>query len=395
MTPQSNSNSCVRKAKSARWMLPVLILLLGAVALVPIGIRASDHADPLNLKEPESNITDLFFFPKGDQMILILNVRRALLTAAPYNLTPFEYVVHMDFHSQLTFDSDEDRARYGGTVVNPAGLRPDANLRFRLNNDTTVNKTSFEGLTNPDRIRVYTGVREDPFNFPRFFKRNAISMVMSIPLSSFPEGQRDFILWGTTYKDGKQVDHVGRSNRTQLVRFDPLNTLPPNEHVPEIMRLMKKRNDLFKFFNDFKEWQPKAVAGLIQYVYQIRKYDVVPDVMVYTTRFEPKFPNGRQLLDDVAALTCQVGDCILQELSFIEGGWPRALVNDKPFLADWPYLAEPYPDQPAMPQSMKSIWPYIIGLLLANLIVSWLIVEIIVRRPLVWLFRRKRAKAAA
>ena len=260
MTPKSNPVSCVRNTKSARWMLPVLILLLAIVALVPIGIRASDHADPLNLKEPESNITDLFFFPKEDQMILILNVRRALLTAPPYNLTPFEYVVHMDFHSQLTFDSDEDRARYGGTVVNPAGLRPDANLRFRLNNDTTLKEKTFQGLKDADRIRVYTGVREDPFNFPRFFKRNAISMVMSIPMSSFPEGQRDFILWGTTYKDGKQVDHVGRSNRTQLIRFDPLNTLPPSAHVPEIMRLMKKWGDIYKFFNDFKEWQPKAVA---------------------------------------------------------------------------------------------------------------------------------------
>ena len=109
---------------------------------------------------------------------------------------------------------------------------------------------------------------------------------------------------------------------------------------------------------------------------QIRKYDLVPDVMVYTTRFEPKFPNGRQLLDDVAALTCQVGDCILQELSFIEGGWPRALVNDKPFLADWPYVAEPYPDQPAMPQSTKSIWPYLIGLAVVIVVLGWLIVEI-------------------
>jgi hypothetical protein len=122
---------------------------------------------------------------------------------------------------------------------------------------------------------------------------------------------------------------------------------------------------------------------------QIRKYDLVPDVMIYTSRFPPQFPNGRQLLDDVAALTCQTGDCILQELSFIEGSWPRRTVNDKSFLPDWPYLAEPYPEQPQMPPSMRSIWPYVIGIAIVNLIVSWLVVEII-RRLLLRVLRRKR-----
>jgi hypothetical protein len=381
----------VRMKKLAVWTL--LIAALAVFALVPATMRASDHADPINLKEPESNLTDLFFFPQGDQMILILCVNRALIKPPPYNLAPFEYAVHFDFHTALNFDSDEDRARYGGKVANPDGLKPDATIKFRLNDNASLKEKSFEGLQNPDRIRVYTGVREDPFNFPRFFNRNTIAMVVGIPMSSFPAGQRDFILWGTTYKDGKQVDHVGRSNRTQQSRFDALNVLPPNEHVPEIMRQMKKWNDIYTTLNGFREPYPKALAGLIQLVLQIRKYDVVPDVMIYTNRLPAQFPNGRQLLDDVAAQTCATGDCILQELSFIEGSWPRRTANDKPFLPDWPYLAEPYPEQTQMPPSMPSVWPYIIAIALANLIISWLIVELVL-----WLFRlafrRKRARLA-
>jgi hypothetical protein len=376
------------------WVLALMILIVPLLALMPPTIRASDHADPISLEEPESNLTDLFFYPSGDQMILILCVRRALTAPGPYNLAPFEYAVHFDLESGVTFESEEDRARYGGTVANPEGLRPTATIRLRLNDDATLREKSFEGLKDPDRIRVYAGVREDPFNFPRFFDRNTIAMVLSIPMTSFPEGQRDWILWGTAYKDGEQVDHVGRSNRTQQARFDSLNLLPPNQHVPEIMRLMKRWDGVFTTLNNFREPQPKALAGLIQYVLQIRKYDLAPDVMIYTNRFPPRFPNGRQLLDDVAALTCQIGDCILQEISFIEGGWPRRRVNDKPFLAEWPYLAEPYPDRPQTVPSMPSIWPWIVGLVILVAIIGWGAIEII-RRLILWLWRRRHRPRSA
>jgi hypothetical protein len=373
--------------------LPVLILFAALFALAPSVLRASDHADPMNLQDPEANITGLFFFPKGDQMILIFNVRRALLNPKPYNLKPYDYVVHMDFTSPVTFQSAEDRGHYGGTIVIPERIHDDATITVHLNDDATLKGITFTGLKDTDRIRQYTGVRDDPFVFPRFFKKNVISMVMSIPMSSFPAGQQDFILWGTTHKDGKQIDHVGRSVRTQLPRFDALNTLPPREHVKKIMELMTFWNDAFTFFNDKKEWYSKAVAGMIQYVFQIRKYDLVPDLMIYTNRFPPGFPNGRLLTDDVVAQICATGDCITQELSFSEGSWPRATVNDKPFLADWPYLAEPWPDTPEAAPSTKSIVPYIIGVVLVIAFVSWGTIEII-RRLLLWLWLRWRRKAA-
>jgi len=379
--------------KFAIWIFPVLVLSLALFALAPRAIRASDHADPINLKEPESNITDLFFYPKGDQMILILDVRRALLAPEPYNLAPFEYVVHMDLTTPVTYGNDSERARYGGTVANPERIHDDVTISLRLNNDATLKEKSIKGLKNPDAIRIFVGVRDDPFIFPRFFKKNTIAMVMSIPMSSFPDGQQDWILWGSTYKSGKQVDHVGRSNRTQQARFDSLNTLPPSQHVPEIMRLLKKWNDRFTFVNSFKEPMLKAAAGFIQYLLQIRKYDVVADVMIYTTRHPAGFPNGRFLTDDVAAQTCATGDCILQDLSFIEGGWPRATVNDKPFLEDWPYLAEPWPEAPEPPPSTKSIWPYIIAFVIVDLIVGWLIVEGL-RRLVLWGIRRRQRAVA-
>ena len=64
-------------------MKKTALFFLGLVLLLfPAAIKSSDHADPINLEVLESGITDLFAFPDGDQMIVILNTRRAL-TAPP------------------------------------------------------------------------------------------------------------------------------------------------------------------------------------------------------------------------------------------------------------------------------------------------------------------------
>jgi hypothetical protein len=275
---------------------------------------------------------------------------------------------------------------------------------------------SYEGLTNTGRIRVYSGVRDDPFIFPRFFKRNVISMVFSIPMSSFPADQKDFILWGSTYKDGKQLDHVGRSNRTQLARFETLNPLPPTEQLGEIMRLMASTDGLYTFLNKYS--QTKALAGLIQYVLQIRKYDLATDVMIYTSTRPAGFPNGRRLPDDIVGLTCATGDCILQELAFVEGGFPRALVNDKPFSDEFPFLADPWPDMaeaPAAPSAFSMSFlmdgigvlpegarlatvfvtrPFSIALAILIPLLSWAVIQGLIW-AIRWLVRKIRKPAIA
>ena len=380
--------------RRAAWVLPVLMLIAALFAFSPSLIRASDHADPSDLTDPNANITGLFIFPKGDQYILIFNVRRSLTNPKPYDLSPYEYVVNIDLTTPVAFNSAEDRARYGGTIVVPEKLHTDASITVHLNDDTTLKDISFAGLKDTDRIRLYTGVRDDPFVFPRFFKVNVISMVMSIPMTAFPDGQRDFILWGTTYNNGKQFDHVGRSVRSQLPRFGALNTAAPKDQVKLLMKEKKFWDDIYNFLKGNKEWWSKAFADLIEFTFLIRKYDLVPDVMIYTNRFPPGYPNGRLLTDDVNAQTCATGDCLLQELSFIEGAWPRATVNDKAFLADWPYLAEPWPDKAEPPPSTRSIWPYIIGIALLVAIVSWGLIEII-RQIFMWLWRKYRRKTAA
>src|SRR5208337_1626673 len=97
-----------------RFLVTGFIALAAALLtlLLPASGRASDHADPMWLAEDEqeANITGLFFFPDGDRLVAILDVRRALIGPPPYNLEPFEYNIYMDFHTKIGFDNAEDVA---------------------------------------------------------------------------------------------------------------------------------------------------------------------------------------------------------------------------------------------------------------------------------------------
>jgi len=365
------------KSGSTGWYLALLtaiVLLLGGW---PAQITASDHADPVNLKGPETNITDLFFFPEGDRLILIFNVRRALSSPPPYDLSPYTYEVNIDLTTPVGFTNASELARYGGTVLEPAKLHPDASIRIRLNDDASLKSIEYDKLKDTDQIRTHFAVRDDPFNFPRFYGVNAITMVMSIPRTAFPAGQQDFILWGTTARKGEQIDHVGRSIRTQLPRFGFLNTLKPSEHVPALIHQSELRSNVYNFLKGNTEWWSAAFAELMESTFLLRSYDNQPDVMIYTDRRPVGYPNGRLLTDDVVAQSCAFGDCLLQEISFIEGAFPRQTTNDKPFLTEFPYLAEPWDIKAPPTPPSRSLTPYLIGIAVLLIVLSWGLVQAI------------------
>ena len=349
--------------------------LLGAAFVVAFAPAfASDHADPVVLEDPETNLTDLFFFPDGNNYVLIFDVRRNLTDAPPYDLKDDSFTVNIDLHSQVTYDNAADRARFGGTIVRPSEVGADATIEIRLNDDGSLKESKIAGLAGQDAIRIWSGVRDDPFIFPPFFKKNTIATVMSIPVSSFPPGRQDFLLWATTEHDGKQVDHVGRSIRTQLPRYTSLlgspniNVTAPKDQVAAIDETAKGREKVTKIINRYTQLAP--ILPVWQTTLEMRAFDLMtPDVMVFTTRFPAGYPNGRLLTDDVVSLTCKVGDCLLVELAQRTGIWPQPTMNDKPFSATFPYLADPWPSSPEPAPTAKSIVPLVIFIVLLLLLI--------------------------
>lgn len=353
----------------------VALLVLPFLFFAPAALRASDHADPALPSEldpslvREPNITGLFVFPKDDQLVLVFNVYRSLTIAPPYDLEDYEFVVYLDLHSKIDYSNPDINARYGGHVVHPEGIAPDVTINIQLSNQATLAGKQVEGLKNPEAIRWYAGVRDDPFIFTPFFEKNVIAMVMSIPLSSFPEGQQDWVLWGITRKKGSDeiLDHVGRGLRTQLPRFGPINTLPPSKHVAKLDKLAHAGMTVDKLIMEYLA----PLTNLWDYLLAQRYYDMEPDVCIYTSRFPPKYPNGRRLEDDIAGIACDFGDCILVELS-ISGDpkkkLPRPTVNDKELPAEFPYLAEPWPDKEPPPVKRRLLSPQAILILLGLLL---------------------------
>jgi hypothetical protein len=373
----------------------VALLVLASLFLAPAVLRASDHADPALPAEfdpslvKEPNITGLFVFPEGDQLVLIFNVFRSLSAPPPYQLEDYEYVLYLDLHSKIDYSDEQIRARYGGHVVHPEGISPDATITVSISNQATLADKKVEGLKNPEAIRWYVGVRDDPFIFTPFFGVNVVSMVMQIPLSSFPEGQQDWILWGVTRKkgEGEILDHIGRGLRTQLPRFGFINTLPPSQHAQAIEKAAHASDGFRKFLTRFVA----PATNLYDDTFAIRYYDGEPDVCIYTSRYPALFPNGRKLEDDIAYICCQFGDCILQELAVSVGKiWPRPTVNDKPLSPEFPYLAEPWPEKPPAPQ--KGISPQLV----IRLVIALAILLVLLNFYFLWRGWRccKKLKAA-
>lgn len=338
----------------------------------------SDHADPILLRHSEAGLTGLFLFPDGDEMIFILGIRPRLTQSPPFELEDYEYSLMIDLHTELTFDHPQDRLRYGGTIPDSTTLSADVTMSFKLNNDTSIREHAITGLPDTGAIKMWSGVRDDPFINPRFFGTNIIAIVLSVPRALFPAEQQDWIVWGKSARNGKQIDHVGRSNRTMLPRFNVLNTLAPSEHVARL----KRRHD-----------DPDIIENLdmirISPLFAMRPYDFAADVMIYSTRFPAGYPNGRLLTDDVTLLTCQAGDCLLMEIAFTDSGqWPRQTVNDKEFLEEFPYLAEPWPDKPpAEAPHFTTKNRILIGLIGVGLLIALILPWI-----LLWRCRRRQKR---
>jgi hypothetical protein len=413
-----------------------LAAALGLAVALPAGPAAgSDHADPtdpLRVRDDDDRgLTGLFAFPvaadgkrvddpaKGDSLVLVVCLNRLLAKPPPYpGLDTFTITIAVDGRSPVRVAYPKDRTRptpeerntlrYGGVVESPERIGATFEVAVRLKNHLaagvvsenithrTVRADRGDGLKDLDEdaarravTRWGAGVRDDPFIFPPFFGTNVFAVVLRVPYASVPQSSpgRTYLMWATTHQKGAQTDHVGRSQRTQLPRFDLLNTLHPSKHVEAIKDARAN---------------PSLKDNLLRYafppLFAYRSFDEQPDVMVMSREHPAGFPNGRRLEDDVALLTCEQGDCQLYEMSFAKPGSPasekdskyvggRPTANDKEFLPEWPYLAEPWPDPHVTPP--PGLTP-LNQMKLAGLVLGVAVAFLLPWGLLFWTYRRLR-----
>lgn len=343
------------------------------------GARASDHADPVppiklkGLDDGLIGLNGLYAFVDGDRLVVMVNVGRALIDVpddVAAGMKDTIYKVNFDTHTPATFDDPTQLQRFGGSIAPEAwpNIAADASITFRIKKnpkgEVSTSRIVFQsepvatGLSNPDSIQYQAGLFDDPFIFPAFNNKNTVTMIASIPLSSFAGKAGNFVMWATAHRsNGTQFDHVGRAGRTQQPRLDILNTLPPSKHVPAIVeernKNMMQQSLLKSVLNkQVKDFINRELSTRIQQIFQIRHYDSdIPDVMILNLDRPIGYPNGNVPGDDVVRNTCieGLGECQLWEIaSFADPCQPRRTYPDKPLSNSMPYLGEPWSKQISM-----------------------------------------------
>lgn len=282
---------------------------IGILCLLAAGAAtASDHGDTLllvSVGRHDARITDLFAFVRGDRIVFAVCLDPTVSpSAADYRFASDLVVrVHVDNRAAVAFDDPWDLATYGGTLVEPERIRDDVVFRIGFDDRGRPRLHTTGGPTaHRSDVRLFAGLRDDPFIRGPREGRNVAAVVLELPLADVLADQDTLLVWATTKVetvDGAFQDLAGRALRSQFPENDLLNTTRPRQHAQTL--------------------------------------DVVPDVVIYDTSRPAAFPNGRELADDVVDLT---GD---SRMLATDAPFPAA--NDLPFLDGFPYLAPPHPPE--------------------------------------------------
>lgn len=149
----------MKRTKSKPWLrvAPALAVLAGVSTAL-----AADHLDGPGVKtDPSTDITDLYTWMDGDDVIFVLDVSPLATSASKFSNTA-QYVIHT---------TSTDKFLAGATPV-PTDIIAtfDANQKIQL----WVGSTGFvtgdasgpTGIKSADgKIRVFAGLRDDPFFF--------------------------------------------------------------------------------------------------------------------------------------------------------------------------------------------------------------------------------------
>ena len=286
---------------------------------------AADHGDTPNLiglARNDARISDFHVFRNGDNLVLALSTFPNLPSATYKFSSDLTLRFHIDNHSAVSFDNQTDNDQFGGTIVDPEGVAADIVLTFTFDRNG-VPELSTSGLSGKQEknIKVFAGMRDDPFIRGPQIGRNVASIVVEFPLEDALGGKSKkkgnaggkggtILAWATS----KVPDITGP--------ISELGARALRSQCPQPVCVALDGADL----NLRNETSPHKYAANL---------GLRPDVVIFDTTRPAAFPNGRALTDDVVNLIAQFGQNILAN------DFPCPSANDVPFLTDFPYLAPP------------------------------------------------------
>lgn len=281
-------------------------LMLLAAACVSPASWASDHSDvpqANGIVRNDANLTDLHAFVVGQNLVLAVSANAAIPKSAASYVFPTDvtFEINLDNHSEVVSD---DPLGMGGTILAPGKIKADLTFRIRFKKDgqpkLEIQPHLLQDPHLDKAVKMFTGLRDDPFIRTPRKGRNIAAIVLEMPLSAVTSRQSMLLIWATSKVqefEGPFQDLAGRSLRSMMPENLAMDSMRPKQHQ--------------------------------------KKLGVPADVMIYDTSLPAAFPNGRALTDDVVHL---VGDPRVVNN-------PMDVDNDLPFLGTFPYLAAPHPPQ--------------------------------------------------
>jgi len=376
--------------KALAWGSVVLVLGLSAATAIvlsggPSGAGAADHLDAPGLTPPGGDVrldlTDIYAFrSRPGRTVLVMNVngftkpgKQARFATGVPNVRSTKRVSY-NFRIDNNGDAEPDvvlSARFGKPT-----RRGVQKLKLRRNGRLLVSgRTSRFGRVKVyknrrKRVRVFAGMRDDPFFFDldgfldilskdpgksfigckskrkdKFAGTNVSSIVVELKSSLLRRRGGTIGVEATTNKGRSQVDRMGRpAIATVFIPNNPFEAKGSEPSLKNTYNHGKPSSDQARFrgevvdslqtlfsLNDSSGDDTSDDAAKISGLADT----LLPDLLTYDTRSSKGFLNGRRLRNDV----------IDAELNLItEGAVTTDCVdrNDRSFRRTFPYLARPH-----------------------------------------------------
>jgi hypothetical protein len=335
------------------------------VATAPSLSFGADHADaPGNLQSPSSrpdaDINDVYAFSGGSgQTVLAMTTHPAVGVLSPSTYaTDVEYVLNVDRRG--TAHADRAYAlRFGNPDRNGAQsvrvYQYDGSHAESISDGQKIAEgTTGQSFTGSGGIKVFAGLRSDPFFFDLdgfkhavfgaangrtgfcdagttdFFKNfNTNAIVLSVPTSSLTTTSPKFGVWGSTLMEegNALIDQMGRP---------AINTVFNHDDEKNQFNHTRPANQLAtKPFANNIIWTVAVLGGYDLPHAQGIARTLLPDILTYDTSQPATFLNGRKLTDDV----------INTELGLVtNGGITTDCVGPHgDYQSSFPYLGTPHP----------------------------------------------------
>lgn len=369
-------------------------LLLAAMLLFTTG---ADHRDaPGLLTDPAADINDVYAFinPNTKNVVLAMTVNPFVAPGINAVFSPdclYQFKIDNtgdaveDLVIQVTFDKPSGsaaNAKQNFTVVGPAKPSKTGVVTSLIKSDKVItgpiNNASSDFTTDSSGIKVFAGIRDDPFffdfvyvigflnkNVPNrkpgidFFAGINVSIIaIELPPSLLTAaGNNTIRVWGTTSlpssfkrsikakKDSDpEAQDSGAKTYTQKDRMGlpAINTVLIESSHKNAFNITSPSDDKLLFRQDAVD-HILALNGGDEADAQKTVDAVMPDVLTLDVTKTDGFLNGRRPQDDV----------IDAELSLLtKGAVPGDGVNanDVPFLDDFPFFAPPHPASEGVPK---------------------------------------------